>query len=367
MIQLASLILSVVLIQFLLILYRFNKNWVKFPIDNNLEWPTVSILVAARNEEENLPKLLESFEKINYPREKIQFLFADDQSEDETPVILKVWCESQTNASFITAKKLTDLHPVNPKAEALAQLSEVAHGEVYLFTDADCAVSGNWVKGMVSGFGPNVGMVVGVTHVYWKGFLRFFQDLDWWNTQGFMKVASDLGVSTSGMGNNMAVKKRVYDECGGFEKLKFNLTEDLEMSKAIAKAGYRVHSEIKPETLVLTKAEKSLKKLLTQRKRWMFGVLTLPWYWKVILAFQFLYFPAAIFLIFQLGWLIVPFILAKILLQAGFQRSLASRAGVKLSYFRVLSFDFYFFPTTALTILYYFWPSPIEWKSRIYP
>lgn len=367
MVQLALLFLSVILIQFFLILWRFKWNWLEFPAPKNHDWPKVSILVAARNEEENLPKLLESFEKLDYPKDKIQFLFANDQSEDETPEILKDWCKSQTNASFITTKKLADSHPVNPKAEALAQLSEIANGEIYLFTDADCAVSEKWVKGMVSGFGPNVGMVVGVTHVYWKGFLRFFQDLDWWNTQGFMKVASDLGVSTSGMGNNMAVKKRIYDECGGFENLKFNLTEDLEMSKAIAKAGYRVHSEIKPETLVLTKAEKSLKKLLAQRKRWMFGVLTLPWYWKVILAFQFFYFPATFFLIFQLGWLMVPFILAKIFLQAGFHKSIASRAGLKLSYFSLLSFDFYFFPTTALTILYYFWPSPIEWKSRIYP
>ena len=199
------------------------------------------------------------------------------------------------------------------------------------------------------------------------GTMEKFQEIDWWLTLGFVKVATDIGVQTTGLGNNMIICKKAYLKSGGFRGLPFCLTEDLEISRAIQREGFVIAHQISPEMHVKTKPEVTFRKLLEQRKRWMQGVMTLPIYWKIILALQVLYFLGlgvvfSFHVVFGLG-----IILAKVLLQSMFVAVVARKAGVKINWFYLLVFDFYNFNTTALTILYYFWPSKTKWKSRIYP
>ncbi|WP_026956631.1 glycosyltransferase [Algoriphagus vanfongensis] len=358
---------ALLLVQYLVLIGWISIGWKSQAINHFVDPPSVSILVAARNEEEHLPRLLDSFARLKYPSSKIQFLFVDDQSTDSTLDILKEWCKKRKNARVIISQTSHSDLPTNYKAKALAELSDLADGDYFLFTDADCVVNSDWIQGVLAGFSEKTGMVVGVTQVCGSGLLQKFQELDWWHTEGFLKVSSDLGILSSGMGNNMAISRSAYIECGGFHSLPFSMTEDLEITKVIQSLGYEIRWEVRSETKVQTKAELGLARLLKQRKRWMAGVMTLPFYWKLVLAIQFLYFPFVGWMIYQLGPGILFLALVKSALQACFLRLFAGKAGVKLSFTRLLAFDFYFFPTTSLTILYYFWPSPIQWKSRIYP
>src|SRR5690606_3663342 len=103
----------------------------------------------------------------------------------------------------------------------------------YFFTDADCTVNANWIREGVSCFGEEVGIVIGITQVKAVSLLERFQEIDWWLTLGFVKVATDLTIQTTGLGNNMVISKQAYQKSGGFKKLPFCLTEDLEISRAI--------------------------------------------------------------------------------------------------------------------------------------
>src|SRR5206468_3545680 len=53
------------------------------------DWPFVSIIVPARNEERNLPRLLPTLLGQRYPN--FEVIVVDDQSDDATPTILAEW------------------------------------------------------------------------------------------------------------------------------------------------------------------------------------------------------------------------------------------------------------------------------------
>ncbi len=361
-------VVGLILFQFLIAIIRvvfFWKNHNK-KLPNDL--PLVSVLVAARNEEKDLPDLLGSFENLDYPVGRVQFLFADDQSSDLTSEILRDWCAGGSSRIFKTiSSSETAQYNQNGKANALAILAEKATGDFYFFTDADCEVNPKWIREGLGAFAENVGLVIGITQIKAKNWMERFQEIDWWLTLGFIKVATDLTIPTTGLGNNMVISKKAYDQCGGFKHLPFCLTEDLEISRAIQREGFKILHQVSPEMLALTKPETSFRNLLNQRKRWMNGVMTLPFYWKLILALQFVYFIGLIVLLVMNPVVGMSLALIKILLQGIFLIRIASKVGVKINWIYVLLFDFYNFNTILLTILYYFWPSKTKWKSRIYP
>jgi cellulose synthase/poly-beta-1,6-N-acetylglucosamine synthase-like glycosyltransferase len=354
-------------VQYLLLLFFLKVNW-KNHFIQSVRTPKVSVLVAARNEEKHLPFLLQSLGKLNYPADQLEILIADDQSEDHTALIVGKWVDKAPNRKLISiSSDQSQLDQKNGKANALAILSSYASGEFFFFTDADCEVPEDWVEEGIHCFDENTGLVLGITQVKSQSLFGKMQEIDWWNTLGIVKVVTDLGLPTTGLGNNMVIKREAYERCGGFEKIPFSLTEDLELSKAISKLGLKIRHQVSERILVKTKAEQDLKSLLRQRKRWMAGAMTLSFSWKIILGLQFLYYPAILVLLgidWQLGCSILVF---KILIQSLFLGCFSGKVMQKIGLLPLLLFDFYEIWSLSLTILYYFWPGQIEWKARKYP
>ncbi|MCE7053951.1 glycosyltransferase [Algoriphagus sp. AGSA1] len=360
-------IVALIILQFCTLLIRIGFFW-KNHSNPPSELPPVSVLVAARNEEAYLPDLLRSLENIDYPADKVEFLFADDQSSDRTTEILEHWCALAPNRSFISiGSSQTALYNENGKANALGILAEKAKGDYYFFTDADCEVGGEWIREGIGSFSGNIGLLIGVTQVKAGSMLGRLQELDWWLTLGFVKVATDLQIQTTGLGNNMVISQEAYVQCGGFKNLPFCLTEDLEISRAIQKEGYGIAHQVSLGILVKTKPETSLRSLMRQRKRWMHGMMTLPLYWKVVLGLQTGYYLGLIGLLILMPKVGLALALIKIAIQGLFLNGFANKAGQKINWIYLLFFDFYSSITTLLTILYYFWPSKTNWKARIYP
>jgi cellulose synthase/poly-beta-1,6-N-acetylglucosamine synthase-like glycosyltransferase len=249
----------------------------------------------------------------------------------------------------------------------LGILSRYATGEIYFFTDADCEVPENWIKEGINCFDEETGIVIGITQVRSRDLFDKMQEIDWWNTLGIVKVVTDLNLPTTGLGNNMVISKAAYDRCGGFEKIPYSLTEDLEISKSIHKLGYKIRHQVSKDFLVKTKPEVGLNALLKQRKRWMSGAMTLSIPWKLLLGVQLIFYPSVLVLIlihWKLGILILGL---KILLQTAFFNYFSGKVGQTNRIFDLILFEFYEVGNLSLTILYYFWPGQIEWKARKYP
>ena len=342
--------------------YRFIDH---AKVKERHDWPMVSILVPARNEERHLPACRQSLQRLDYPPDRVQFIIGDDQSRDNTPLIINEWIAQGGNRIPVAV----DSHhspKINGKANALHQMAKLANGELLLFTDADCTVNPAWVREMVSAYRKDFGVVTGITTVRTATFFSYMQSLDWWLTLGMIKSTSDLSYAVTAMGNNMLVGKQAYLEVGGFENIPFSVTEDFALAQSLINKGYRPAHQVSSRSLVMTKSEKNLSNLLKQRKRWMKGAMSLPWYWILLLGLQCGFFPAVIYLLgSNLNWGIGVW-LTKIFLQSLFIQGFAARTSIKVPHLHLFLFEFYYLMISWCTIVYYFWPSSINWKERQY-
>lgn len=358
---------GLLIIQYVLLLIFLKTNW-KNHFKKTAYIPKVSILIAARNEEETLPHLLESLSKLDYPSEKLEILIADDQSSDHTARLVEVWAKLGLNRRLISIRpEQTGTYQRNGKANALAILGKEATGDFLFFTDADCELPRTWIREGIACFDEKIGMVIGITQVKSSSIFEKMQEIDWWNTLGIIKIVTDWSFPTTGLGNNMVISKVAYQKSGGFEGIPFSLTEDLEISRSIRHSGFKIRHQVSESFLVKTKAEKNWKSLLHQRKRWLAGAMTLSVPWKLLLSIQFLFFPFVIILT-ALNWKIgIALWALKIVSQAIFLSFFAKRAGQRIGLWPLIFFDFYQIQSLSLTILYYFWPTKVQWKSRNYP
>jgi len=125
----------------------------KLPILSSPLSPSVSIVIAARNEEANLPLKLSNLSQLTYPKEKLQIVIASDGSTDQTASILRA------QASHIVPVILNDS---NGKAYALNEAVKHATGEILVFLDTRQVVEPNAVSELVSCFAdPKIGAVSG--------------------------------------------------------------------------------------------------------------------------------------------------------------------------------------------------------------
>ncbi len=234
--------------------------------------PNVSVVVAARNEEENIERCLLSILQTDYPAEKLEVVVADDGSTDRTPEIISRIKEKHDNLKVIRIE--SQINNLKGKANALAQAIAQTNGEFIFLTDADCEVPRTWIKGMLKHFDDKTGIASGVTIIETGKIFYGMQSLDWVFLLSVAAAVGRLFKPVACIGNNMAFRKEAYLECGGYQSLKFSITEDFALFKAITGNGkWKYAYPVDLETLVISKPVKTLKELYHQKKRWGTGGL----------------------------------------------------------------------------------------------
>lgn len=267
----------------LILLFKFNFKS-HDQLSEAFEWPFVSILVAARNEERHLRNCVQALLELDYPKEKIQILIGNDDSEDATQEIID---QLLLQDSRITSVKIeSDYKDLIAKSNVIAQLAKAANGEFLAIIDADNTVSRLWLQGMAKPMLGGADLVSGYTVVKVNSWLDRMQAVDWIGTLFLMKVAADFGFPVSALGNNMMLRKSTYEKMGGFEALGPTKIEDLKMVIAFRKARYKHVQIMDFACQATTEPMKSLKDLLVQRKRWLSGILKYNPFLSIILIFE---------------------------------------------------------------------------------
>jgi cellulose synthase/poly-beta-1,6-N-acetylglucosamine synthase-like glycosyltransferase len=324
----------------------------------------VSILIAARNEAQNLPSSLEALLKLDYHKDKLEILIGNDASSDESLSI------AQNYARKYAHIKVFDIHKqmgqVKGKANVLAQLAHEATGDVFLITDADVQVPESWVKGMMSYYTPDVGMITGITSVKRNTLWGRLQHLDWLLALGMVKVITDLTRPVTAMGNNMLVSRKAYWEAGGYENIPFSVTEDFALFQAVCQKGYQIRQVIAPEVNAETFPADNFLQLLHQRKRWMSGAMQLPFHITFLLGVQAAFFPLVITLFFFQPIFAMGLLSIKILLQALFLSQVQEKLHQKKYFFSLILYESYSIVLSLSLILFYFLPVRMNWKGRRY-
>ena len=245
-------------------LFRHNI----LPVSNLETLPFVSIIIAARNEEKNLPDLLDDLINQEYPSNKFEIIIINDRSYDSTPKILLKASENYAFVKTITVNE-ESVH-MTPKKNAIDLGIKKSKGEVILATDADCRVGPLWVASMTYSLVSKNRIVIGYSEIskIRDTLFEAYQKIDFLAILTANAGAAGWDHYWSGTGQNLAYYKEDYFKIGGFTPVKDKISgDDMYLVQSISKLkkGY-IH--IDPNSHVKTKAMTSIKDFFNQRIRW---------------------------------------------------------------------------------------------------
>ncbi len=178
--------------------------------------PGVSVVIYAHNQADlllnNLPALLDS----DYPDYEI--IVVDDASTDDTQNVLTMM--EQRSDRFYHTRITDDVRTLSRRKLAILLGIKAARHEIILETQAQCVpASRRWIGMMARNFTPSTDLVLGpVCYEDRTGFLSRFYAFDL-----FHRMLWQFGVTLSlfpysGCGMNLAFRKKVFFEHGGFNK-----------------------------------------------------------------------------------------------------------------------------------------------------
>ena len=233
--------------------------------------PTVSIVIAARNEEQNIRRCMDSIVRLSYPVELLEAIVVDDGSDDGTGEIVREYSKPFHHIRLLTATPGTN--KLRGKTNAIAQGIEASHGDILLFTDADCVVPVHWVEGTVKYYSDSsIGVVAGFTKLRAKNWFEAIQTIDWLVLFSVAAATVRLRYPVTAVGNNLSVRRDAYDRVGGYQTIPFSVTEDYALFHAICRhAQYQARFPIDIETLVESEPCKDAGDLFRQKTRWFTG------------------------------------------------------------------------------------------------
>lgn len=242
--------------------YRFSKIALS---DNQL--PVVTVVVSARNEEKIIAKCIESLLRIDYPSEKLEILLVNDRSTDRTGAIMLEYASGQAAVKYFEPDPPAGR--LKGKTNALSQAIKKSKGEIILTTDADCLVKPTWVREMVRNYDADTGVAASYSIIEPTSINSAVQSLDWIYLLTIASGSDGISLPLSCVGNNMSFRRKAYDEVGGYENIKFSVTEDFMLLKTIRdKTRWKTKFPVNYDILNYTLPCGNFVELYRQKKRW---------------------------------------------------------------------------------------------------
>jgi cellulose synthase/poly-beta-1,6-N-acetylglucosamine synthase-like glycosyltransferase len=348
------------LFQTFLFVLGANKKYEKLTDD---KLPSITIIVAARNEEANILECMESLDTLDYSSEKMEIIIANDRSTDLTGKIIEDFIKDKPLFKTIIPKRPSGF--LKGKANAIDSAIEIAKGDVIITTDADCTVDPQWAKTIALYYKEDVGIVCGYTTQLAGSLFNGMQMIDFVFLLKVAAGAMNLGRPNSCIGNNMSYLKSVYKESGGYERIPFSVTEDFKLLMAIFKLKkYKIIFPLDAGALVTSKPCPDSKSLYHQKKRWGVGGLE-----SDVFGFSVM----AVGVVTHILMLLVPFffslmslilLISKILIDYFFVYPTFKKLNLKLKFRYFFAFEIYFvLYVIALPVVLLF-DRKVKWKGR---
>ncbi len=225
----------------------------------------VSIIIAARNESDNLYDNLPSILSQDYPEYEV--IVVNNQSIDDSGWLLTAFSRQFPNLRVVELGRNKHLRPGKKLPITLA--IKAAKYEHFLLTDADCKPTSNqWIRQMVTRFNSSKQIVIGYgPYQKSKGFLnrliRF--DTAWIGVSYFSMALAKLPYM--GVGRNLAYTKSVFNSVNGF-KSHYALPsgdDDLFIQEAAKKSNYTIN--INPDSFCYSPAAPTWSRWVRQKTR----------------------------------------------------------------------------------------------------
>ncbi len=247
-----------------------------------------SVIIPFRNEEQNLPTLLESILKLNYPKSMFEIIFVDDESEDGSVETIEQKFRENLGelSSLSSSQKLLTLDNArfdrrtiknirtskSPKKDAITLAISQTKYDWIVTTDADCVLPKFWLDSFDDFIQMNHPefIVAPVTYSKMNSFLNRFQLLDVLSLQG--STIGGFGISKPFLcnGANLAYTKQIFETVNGFEgNDNIGSGDDIFMlEKAVKFFPEKVKFLKCQQAIITTLPQPNFDALIFQRIRW---------------------------------------------------------------------------------------------------
>jgi len=280
------LLISITIVLFIpyvwLMLY-YRKSWkaipaFEIPENANHYLPFISIIIAARNEEKNIGKCIQSIIAQTYPSDRFEIIITDDHSTDQTVSVVESFQKENIRvlhlADFVFGQKLNSY-----KKKSIDTALQFAKGELIVTTDADCIAPKKWLETLAHFYKQKSPVFVALpvnfgdsstSDSLFKKLFKVFQSLDFLALQGITGAAVSKKIHAMCNGANLAYKKEVFFKVGGFEGIDKLASGDdmLLMQKIQAQYPEEIAFLKSKEVIVNTAPAETLKDFMNQRIRW---------------------------------------------------------------------------------------------------
>lgn len=227
--------------------------------------PPVSVIICARNEDDNLTEFLPKIFEQNYP--DFEVVVVNDCSFDLTADVLKEFAKKYSNLKIVTIKE--DEYYSHGKKVALMMGIKGASHEHLLMTDADCKPNGpEWIRNMVQHFTNETEIVLGYgAYEKQKGFLNKIIRFDTFHIALQFLSFALANKTYMGTGRNLAYKKSLFFKMKGFASHYHVQSgdDDLFVNEAATKRNSKIEVDITSHTI--SKVKRTYKDWFRQKRR----------------------------------------------------------------------------------------------------
>jgi cellulose synthase/poly-beta-1,6-N-acetylglucosamine synthase-like glycosyltransferase len=277
----------------------YRRAWKDIPvfIPHRAATISISVLIPARNEEQNIGVCLRSLAGQSYPREFFEVIVIDDHSTDDTTAIVSSFAahhpapppgssaaQATSSAALSSSLNLRCLRLADlPRPEGLIAHKKfaietgvaAAYGELIVTTDADCVFQPDWLSTMASFYlekeakfvAAPVRIAVAPRH---RTFLSIFQTLDFITLQGITGASVNDRFHSMCNGANLAYARSAFDEVEGYKGIDSIPSGDdmLLMHKIYLRHPDKVFFLKSRQAIVSTRPETRWRGFFNQRIRW---------------------------------------------------------------------------------------------------
>ncbi len=228
----------------------------------------VTVLIAARNEEAGIHKTIEDILAQQYPKELLEVIIADDHSTDRTAEIIRRYADRG-----VKLLQLKEDQPLNSyKKKAISEAIKLSKGDLMVATDADCRMGPHWLEAVVGRFEESNVLML-------SSPVAFFEDQNLFERLQTLEFSAFIGLGAATIGNkkastcngaNLAYKKSIFNEVGGFKGIDDLASGDDELllQKIAAKYPGGIGFLKQREAIVYTHAKQNWEEFKQQRRRW---------------------------------------------------------------------------------------------------
>jgi cellulose synthase/poly-beta-1,6-N-acetylglucosamine synthase-like glycosyltransferase len=272
-----ALLIATILLSVYVLLLLMYTNWFRqlklFKLPLVMPVTKFSIIIPARNEADNIESCLHSIFNSHYPHNCFEVIVVDDHSTDNTAALVKQLQQRFSNLQVIELAKVIGSKQLNAyKKKAVETAIAAASNEWIVTTDADCIVNTNWLVVLDAYIQTNdvvwvAGPVRFITNRTW---ISIFQAIDFLGLQGITAAAVSAGVYSMSNGANLAYKKSVFNEVGGFKGIDDIASGDDMLLMEKIKTAYpdNIGYIFSREAIVDTAPMPDWKSFINQRIRW---------------------------------------------------------------------------------------------------